>query len=283
MSNKDSADLSLKAADDFATYIRQIEPDKRQKGEIWSTAIGLQQVDNLTPSAYLYQTAKRNVEGELTLPEANHLINDYYQTKKQQHAAVGRQEEADKVASRIALILSEQTFNFSPAYLSSIHRQLFGDIYSFAGQWRDYNISKQEWILNGASVIYAPAFELQAALAYDFDQERVFSYEGLDINDIITHVSGFIAKIWQIHPFGEGNTRTVAVFSIKYWRKLGFELDNEPFAQHSWYFRNALVRANYSNLCLGVKENHEYLERFWQNVILGEKNDLSNQELKIDG
>lgn len=268
---------------DFEEYIKNSEPDKKEKSYAWTTAIGLQQVDNLSPSNYLYETAKRNIDGEISVSEAKTIIDNYYKSKPiQTNDNSKRTEEADKVASRIAQILSENSFTFSPSYLISIHGRLFDGIFEFAGKIRDYDISKKEWVLNNDSVIYGAAFELKAALDYDFEQEKNFKYKNLSIDEIIKHITMFVSKLWQIHAFGEGNTRTTAVFIIKYLRTLGFKVNNDIFAKNSWYFRNALVRANYNNLQKGICENTEYLELFFRNLLLGEKNELKNRYLHID-
>ncbi len=224
---------------DFGEYIRQGEPDKKEKGIIWQTAIGLQQVDGLKPSTYLIETAKQNIEGDITFDEVKNRIDAYYKTQSARQGVTNddRTEEADKVSARIAEILSEKTFSFSPIEYIGIHRRLFSGIYKFAGEIRDYNITKSEWVLDGETMLYAGADMLQATLEYDFEQEKKFSYKGLSQQQIIEHIAYFIADLWQIHIFGEGNTRTVAVFLIKYLRKLGFkDVNNEMFARHSWYF-----------------------------------------------
>ena len=194
-----------------------------------------------------------------------------------------RTEEADKVSSRIAEILSETAFSFSPNEYISIHRKLFQGIYKHAGKIRDYNITKKEWVLDGATVMYGSASELRATLEYDFSQEKDFSYKGLSMDEIIHHLAVFISRLWQIHIFGEGNTRTTAVFFIKYLRTLGFSATNDIFAENAWYFRNALVRANYTNLQKGIHETTEYLEAFLRNLLLNEKNELHNRNLHISG
>ena len=194
-----------------------------------------------------------------------------------------RTEEADKVSSRIAEILSETALSFSPNEYIAIHRKLFYGIYEHAGKIRDYNITKKEWVLEGATVMYGSASELRATLEYDFSQEKDFSYKELSMDEIIRHLAVFISRLWQIHIFGEGNTRTTAVFFIKYLRMLGFSATNDIFAENAWYFRNALVRANYTNLQKGIHETTEYLEVFLRNLLLNEKNELQNRNLHISG
>lgn len=267
---------------DFEEYIRNSEPAKKEKTYAWTTAIGLQQVDGLTPSKYLFETAKRNIDGEISVAEATSIIDSYYESKTDRSENDNeRTEEADKVSSRIAQILSEKSFNFSPSYLIALHGRLFARIFKFAGKIRDYDITKKEWVLDGDSVMYGAAFELKAALDYDFEQERHFSYKNLTLEETVKHITFFVSRLWQIHAFGEENTRTTAVFTIKYLRSLGFNADNELFAENSWYFRNALVRANYNNLQKGIHENPEFLEKFFRNLLLGEHNELKNRFLHI--
>lgn len=269
--------------DPFEEYLKESEPDKASKGYAWSTAIGLQAVDGLKTSEYLIDTAIQNIEGKITMREAQELINSYYEERPAHFSDEERTEEADKVSSRIAGLLSETAFSFSPNEYISIHRKLFMGIYSHAGKIRDYNITKKEWVLDGATVMYGSASELIATLEYDFSQEKAFSYKGLSMEEIIHHLAVFISRLWQIHIFEEGNTRTTAVFFIKYLRMLGFTATNDIFAENAWYFRNALVRANYTNLQKGIYETTEYLEVFLRNLLLGERNELHNRNLHISG
>ncbi|MCD8149338.1 MAG: Fic family protein [Clostridiales bacterium] len=268
--------------DPFKEYIRESEPEKRYKGYAWHTAIGLQAVDGLKPSEYLVHTAIRNIEGEITFDEANALLQSYYE-ENPVHDSEDRTEEADKVSARIAALLSECAFSFTPNEYISIHRKLFTGIYSHAGQLRDYNITKKEWVLDGATVIYGSAAELRATLDYDFSEEKKFSYQNLSLDEMIHHLAVFVSRLWQIHIFGEGNTRTTAVFFIKYLRTLGFEATNDIFAENAWYFRNALVRANYNDLKNGIHETTEYLELFLRNLLLNENNPLHNRIMHVSG
>ena len=269
--------------DPFKEYLRESEPDKAGKGYAWSTAIGLQAVDGLKTSKYLIDTAIQNIEGKITMKEAQGLIDSYYEERPVHLSDEERTEEADKVSSRIAEILSENAFSFSPNEYISIHRKLFQGIYKHAGKIRDYNITKKEWVLDGATVMYGSASELRATFEYDFSQEKDFSYKGLSIDEIIHRLAVFVSRLWQIHIFGEGNTRTTAVFFIKYLRTLGFSATNDIFAKNAWYFRNALVRANYTNLQKGIHETTEYLEVFLRNLLMNENNELHNRDLHISG
>lgn len=267
---------------DFEEYIRQSEPHKWEKGYAWQTAIGLQAVDGLKPSEYLKEKARQHIEGDITIDEVKQLVDSYYKSKVARSSSEDRTEEADKVSARITEILSENTFTFSPIEYLAIHRHLFEGIFSHAGQIRDYNITKNEWVLKGATVLYASAGSIRETLEYDFSQEKIFDYKNLNIDEAIRHIARFVSGIWQIHAFGEGNTRTTAVFTIKYLHTFGFNFSNETFANHSWYFRNALVRANYNDLTKGVYATTEFLEKFFRNLILNEQNELKNRNLQID-
>ncbi len=269
--------------DPFEEYIKNLPPTRKELGQAWSTAIGLQDVDGLKPSKYLYETAKKNIDGEISVDEAEDLINTYYESKGGRSEVETRTEEADKVSARIAKILSEKAFTFSPAQYLSIHRELFGGIYSHAGKMRDYNITKKEWVLDGDTVSYGGVTELKETLDYDFAQERNFRYNGLTMDETIRHLAVFISRLWQIHVFAEGNTRTTAVFFIKYLRMLGFDAENDLFADNSWYFRNALVRANYNNIKNGIYETTEFLEKFLKNLLLDSNYELHNREMHVSG
>ena len=267
--------------DPYKEYIKLTEADKSEKGYAWQTAIGLQAVDGLKTSKYLIETAIKNIEGEIDIDQVHELINTYYEERPS--TSGDRTEEADKVSIRIAKLLSENAFSFTANEYISIHKKLFSGIYDHAGQIRNYNIIKKEWVLEGKTVIYGSASELEATLNYDLDNEKRFSYKDLDMQEIIHHLAVFVSRLWQIHIFAEGNTRTTAVFFIKYLRTLGFDVTNDIFAENAWYFRNALVRANYNDLTRGVHETTEYLEMFLRNLLLNEKNALSNRAMHISG
>lgn len=266
---------------DFDTYIRMGEPGGKERAEAWKTAIGLQAVDGLKTSEYLNETAAKHIEGDITIDQVKELIDTYYQSKTNRTPEEDEIEEADKASANIARILNEPSFTFSIHGLTSIHKRIFTGIFKHAGILRDYEISKKEWVLDGASVSYGFAYELQGALAHDIQRERDFNYTGMDMSEIVKHIAQFTSDIWQIHPFCEGNTRTTAVFIIKYLRSLGFDVNNSIFEKNSWYFRNALVRANYQNLQKGIYKDIIHLERFFRNLMMGEDNVLMNRYLHI--
>lgn len=263
-------------------YIKQGEPGQKEKSEAWQTAIGLQAVDGLTTSPYLLDTAKDHIEGKINIDEAQKRIQSYYEQCSDRSAAEAGTKEADIVSTRIAKLLGEKTFQFSPAEWMSIHRRLFEGVFSHAGQTRTYNITKKEWVLKGDTVTYAPWDSIGDTLDYDFSTEKNFSYAGLSVEAAVKHLAKFASDIWQIHPFGEGNTRATAVFMIKYMKTFGFSVNNDAFKEHSWYFRNALVRANYNDLRNGVHATTKFLELFFDNLLLGTDHELKNRYMHID-
>lgn len=267
---------------DLDEYIRQGEADRAEKSAAWQTAIGLQDVDGLQTSDYLLETAKEHIEGKIDIATAQKRIRSYYEQRNERLTAEQDTMEADIVASRIAELLAEKTFQFSPAELQSIHRRLFSGVFKSAGQYRTYNITKKEWVLNGNTVFYASFDSIRDTLDYDFNQEKEFSYAGLDAPQAIKHIAKFISGIWQIHPFCEGNTRTTAVFMIKYLQIFGFSVSNQVFADNSWYFRNALVRANYNDLKNNIHATTVFLEQFIENLLTGADHDLKNRYMHID-
>ncbi len=266
---------------DFDEYIRQGEPAQREAAYAWSTAIGLQAVDGLTTSEYLNDLARRNIEGELTMDQVDTLLDSYYESKTAREAHDDDKNEADKASRNIKKILSVKTVDFTANGFISLHRRIFEGVFKHAGQLRDYDITKKEWVLEGDTVNYLNWEDLRRALDYDIKQEREFSYKGLTQDDLINHIASFASGLWQIHAFGEGNTRTTAVFTIQYLRSIGFDVENDLFAKHSWYFRNALVRANYKNAVKGIDYSPIYLERFFRNLLLGEQWDLRNRYLHV--
>ena len=266
----------------FDEYIRQGEPQKRERAEAWRVAIGLQAVDGLKTSEYLQETARRNIEGEITIDEARELVKQYYIKKTAHDEGNEDKEEADRVSSNISKLLQTDAFTYSVAGLAAIHRAIFEGVFKHAGTFRDYDISKKEWVLKGESVLYGRWQDLRMTVEYDLEQERQFDYTTLSKDQMVEHLVKFVAGLWQIHPFCEGNTRTTALFTIKYLRSLGFSVNNDMFERHSWYFRNALVRANYRNLKKGINYEPIFLVRFFRNLLLGENNTLKNRYMMID-
>lgn len=266
---------------DLEGYIREGEPAQAERAENWQVAIGLQAVDGLTTSPYLLQTAREHIEGRIDIDEAQRRVRSYYEERAGREEVEG-EREADVVSSRIAGLLGERAFSFSPVELQTIHRRLFDQLLPRAGKYRTYNITKKEWVLRGETVYYASADSIEATLRYDFGREREFTYAGLSNSEAVRHIAHFVSGVWQIHPFGEGNTRTTAVFTIRYLRFMGYEVDNEPFKAHSWYFRNALVRANYEDVTHGIAPTTAYLERFFENLLCGTHHELRNRYLHLD-
>lgn len=266
----------------FDEYIRQGEPQKKERAEAWRVAIGLQAVDGLKTSEYLQDTARRNIEGEITIDEARELVKEYYIKKTTHDEDDADKEEADRVSSNISKLLQTDAFTYSVAGLAAIHRAIFEGVFKHAGRFRDYDISKKEWVLRGDSVLYGRWQDLCMAIEYDLGQEHQFDYTGLNKDQMVEHLAKFVSGLWQIHPFGEGNTRTTAIFTIKYLRSQGFSVNNDMFERHSWYFRNALVGANYRNLEKGIGYEPIFLVRFFRNLLLGENHTLKNRYMMID-
>ena len=267
---------------DFDEYIRQGEPAQQEKAGYWQTAIGLQAVDGLKVSEYLQDTARRHIEGDITIDEARELVNQYYVTKTAHDTHDEDTEEADRVSSNIVKVLSSPTFDFTTGGYQSVHRRVFEGVMKHAGEFRTYDITKKEWVLESDTVLYLNWEDLRRAIDYDLEQERAYTYKDKDSDEMISHLTRFVSSLWQIHAFAEGNTRTTAVFTIQYLRSLGFAVDNDMFAKHSWYFRNALVRANYKNAVKGIDYSPVYLERFFRNLLFGEQWDLRNRYLHIN-
>ncbi|MCM1399390.1 MAG: Fic family protein [Clostridium sp.] len=267
---------------DLEEYIRQGEPEQADKSLAWKTAIGLQDVDGLKTSEYLLETAKEHIEGKIDIATAQRRVKSYYEERLDRKKVEVGTMEADIVSTRITELLSEKTFQFSPVEWKTIHRRLFSGIFDYAGQFRTYNITKKEWVLKGKTVYYSSYESIKETLDYDFKQEKEFSYEGLTTEEAVRHIAKFTAGIWQIHPFCEGNTRSTAVFVLKYLRTFGFALSNDVFAENSWYFRNALVRANYNDIQNGVSATTQYLELFFENLLLGKKHELKNRYLHVE-
>lgn len=263
-------------------YIRQGEPDRAERSEAWQTAIGLQAVDGLNTSEYLLDTAKEHIEGKITIDEAQERIHSYYEQRTVRTETENETKEADIVSARITKLLGEKAFQFSPAEWLTIHRRLFEGVFTHAGQVRQYNITKKEWVLNGDTVIYADWNSIKDTLDYDFATEKQFSYEGLSVDGAVKHLAKFASDIWQIHPFGEGNTRATAVFIIKHMKTFGFRVNNDAFEKNSWYFRNALVRANYNNIQKGIHSTTKFLEMFFSNLLLDTHYELKNRYMHID-
>ena len=267
---------------DFDEYIRQGEPEKKDRAEAWRVAIGLQAVDGLKTSEYLQKTARRNIEGEITIDEARELVKEYYIKKTAHDNDDEDKEEADLVSGNISKLMQTDAFTYSVAGFAAIHRAIFEGVFKHAGRFRDYDISKKEWVLRNDSVLYGRWQDLRMTVEYDLEQERQFDYTALSKDQMIEHLAKFVAGLWQIHPFGEGNTRTTAIFTIKYLRSLGFSVNNDMFEHYSWYFRNALVRANYRNVQKGINAEPIFLIRFFRNLLLGETNELKNRYMIIN-
>lgn len=253
-------------------YVKQLQ---------WDAAIGLQEVDSLKPSKYLKKLSEENVNGEKTIYEVEHELKEYYIEKEKINDINHNELECDLVSTRIVQLLEDEKFKLSVDFLRYIHGYLFKDIYDFAGQFRKIDFSKHELILNNDSALYGDCKTLKESLEYDISLERVKNYKEINIVEVINNITDFSSRIWQTHPFREGNTRTTAIFIIKYLISLGYQVDNTLFKDKSVYFRNALVRSNYFNNEKNVKEDNSYLIKFYENLLLGKNNNLQSKDLIV--
>ncbi|MDD7542300.1 MAG: Fic family protein [Mobiluncus porci] len=270
----------------FERYNRE-SGERARRAYYWATAVGLQDVDHLETSQYLENLARRHIEGEVSSAQAGELIESYYREESRHETGdatqASREREADLVATRITRLLEKRNFTFSSDYLFKIHRELFTEIYDFAGRPRGFNIVKSEWVLDGDTVTYGDAPAIEETLDYDLAREANFDYSGIGKSERIAHLARFVADLWQIHPFAEGNTRTVAVFFIKYLDVLGLGVTNDTFLKHSWFFRNALARANYRNRLLNIEPTDEFLVLFLRHLFGENGLELSNRTMHISG
>ena len=247
----------------------------------WEMAIGLQEVDNLKPSKYLKKLAIDNIEGNKSIYEVEEELKKYYTERDLKNKKVEEEYECDLVSTRIVQLLSMDDFELSKEHLKYIHEYLFKDIYEFNGKFREVNFSKPEIILNKDSVAYGDYKLIDNSIDYDISLEQDKNYNNMNIVDVIKNITKFTSSIWQIHPFREGNTRTTAVFIQKYLISLGYDVDNSMFKDKSIYFRNALVRSNYFNNKLNIKEDNNYLIKFYENLLLGKNNNLHSKDLVV--
>ena len=262
-------------------YIETKTPKNYVKQLQWDMAIGLQEVDNLKPSKYLEKLLEENVSGNLTIKQVEEELREYYIEKDKKQELNQNELECDFVSTRIVELLQIDNFELSVDYLKYVHKYLFQDVYEFAGEFRKIDFSKHEKILNNDSVAYGDCTSLNQSLEYDISKEKDKNYEEMNIVEVINNITKFSSNIWQVHPFREGNTRTTALFIEKYLISLGYEVDNTLFKDKSVYFRNALVRSNYFNNYLNIKEDNSYLIKFYENLLLGKNNNLHSQDLII--
>lgn len=267
--------------EDFGEYLNQGNPDIKEKAYVWAAALGLQATDGLRTSYEMRRTARQYIEGYLTIDEVRQHINEYYKSNPPATTDKEKEQEADKVACNIADVLFNKRLDFSTDGYLNLHRQIFDGVYDHAGQLRANDIVKSEWVLEKDTVFYLHWEELRMALDSNFQFERNQHYDELNKEDLLEWIAFFTAGIWHIHPFNEGNTRTIAVFSILLLRPLGYDIHTDVFADHSWYFRNAMVRANYMNELKHIHVNPDFLIRFYRNWMFGDQWDLRNRYLAI--
>ena len=260
----------------------ETEPSKNYAKQLqWDMAIGLQAVDNLSPSKYLEKLLQENVIGEKTIYEVEYELKQYYIEREKSNNLNRDELECDLVSTRIVELLQEDSFELSVNYLKYVHKYLFQDVYEFAGDFRKIDFSKYEIILNNDSVAYGDCKTLVQSLDYDISLEKRKNYKEMNIVDVINNIADFSSRIWQVHPFREGNTRTTALFIEKYLVSLGYDVDNTLFKKKSVYYRNALVRSNYFNNYLNIKQDNSFLIKFYENLLLGKNNNLQSKDLIV--
>ena len=268
----DSSSINYEEEVKDSNYVKQLQ---------WDMAIGLQEVDNLKPSKYLEKLVNDNVDGNLTIDDVKKELREYYIEKEQKNEINHNELECDFVSTRIVELLQENNFELSVDYLKYVHKYLFQDVYEFAGEFRKIDFSKHEKILNNDSVAYGNCTTLKESLDYDISLEKEKNYKEMNIVEVVNNITKFSSNIWQVHPFREGNTRTTALFIEKYLISLGYNVDNSLFKDKSVYFRNALVRSNYFNNYLNIKEDSSYLVKFYENLLLGKNNNLHSKDLIV--
>lgn len=242
----------------------------------WAVAIGLQDVDGLTVSPYLRAASDEYISGQRTLAEVSELVRAHHDAGNDEACT-----EADLVSLRIAELLASNAFALAPEMLNRIHAYLFQDLDEnvyHPGQFKGERMVKQEEILNGDSVLYADPMTYQMSLQATFSAEQAKIYGAFD-NEELAGFCRTIAFLWQVHPFYEGNTRTIAVFSELYLNYLGFNVTNEPFEKHARYYRDALVRAMYRNAAAGIFPENKFLVGFYENILGFKQNPFNREEL----
>lgn len=268
--------MTADSFDDFEYEPASNHLTEKNRRHYWAVATGLQAVDGLTVSDYLQQNGIEYIAGKKSLSETGELIREYHRCNNDAGHA-----EADLVSQRIAELLEKGAFFLAPEMLVRIHEYLFQDLdpaVYHPGEFKSERMVKCEDILNGDSVLYADPLAYDMSLSGALASEAAKAYGAFDSDEM----KGFchtIAFIWQVHPFYEGNTRTVAVFSELYLNQLGFDLSNEPFEKHARYYRDALVRAVYRNASAGIFPNDSFLIRFYENALGFESNELSRSDL----
>ena len=274
--------MSEKELDSSINEYEEInKPSEYIKQQEWEMAIGLQQVDKLKPSKYLEKLINENIIGKLSLEQVKRELRTYYIEKEKKNEVNHNELECDFVSTRIVELLQEDKFELSVEYLKYVHKYLFQDVYEFAGNFRMVDFSKPEIILNNDSVAYGDSRTLKESLEYDISLELEKNYKDMNMVEVIKNITKFSSNIWQVHPFREGNTRTTALFIEKYLISLGYNVDNSLFKEKSVYYRNALVRSNYFNNELDVKEDSSYLIKFYENLLLGKNNNLHSEDLIV--
>ncbi|MCL2200860.1 MAG: Fic family protein [Oscillospiraceae bacterium] len=255
--------------------------DLEKRKRYWEIGKGLQAVDGLQTSTYLETIIADTLVNKYSTEQAAEMVYSHYAAMDFESAEY-EHKEADIVAARIAVCLEREDFKLSPVTLKVIHRELFQDVLPFkwVGEYRTENLSKKESVLGGATMTYSDYRAIAEYLHYDFDIEQSAGYNTPFEEADVHKFAKFISAIWQAHPFREGNTRTISTFAIKYLRTMGVQVDNAPFEKYSKWFRDALVRANHTDAQNSIRPNVSYLNKFFENLILGTGHDLQALDLQ---
>ena len=170
--------------------------------------------------------------------------------------------EAEYTSIRLAeLVIGESVSRFDFVALCDMHHYIFQDIYEWAGKIRIINIEKSEPALGGISIEYSDCFDIEKDATYVLDKMNHYAWEKVSIEEVAEIFSKYLAELWKVHPYREGNTRTVITFCSQFIESKGFYIDSDLFKDNAQYMRTALVAANALFSDLGDKRKPEYLEK----------------------
>lgn len=266
-------------------YLRSRNKTERDYSLLWLTSFGIQSVVNLKPSDNLFPIIKRHIEGTVDIHRTRTELREFYHEQHRQsgNSHIHREEEADKVAVRIMEVLLDEDFDLTFEYFSKVHNHMFHGIYHHSGELRDKPLSKKEWVLGNTTILYPSTDHLRERIDYLFAKERCTDYKALSNRHKIRHFSEFISRLFIANPFQFANSRAVFVFAVKYLMAMGFQMQNDTFFREAWYFRNAIIRASYTNMHQGIYPTTEYMEMFLNNLLHNDTNELKNHRMVIKG
>ena len=267
-------------------YLTSRNKQEREACLLWLTAFGIQSVVDLKPSADLLRIIINHIEGKYDIERTRSEVRAFYHEQHKQSHGGGhhhRFEEADKVAVRIVDYFERGEFELTPESFSFAHRSMFHNLYHNSGQLREAAASKKEWVLGNTAVLYPKHEEIKPYLNYLFSNERSIDLSKLTPQHRLRHLCEFIAKLFMINAFQYANSRATFVYSMKYFLSLGYHFQNDTFFREAWFFRNAIIRACYTNMHQGVYPTTMHMEMFLGNLFLNEENELRNHRMVIRG